>query len=145
MDAADAKSLNGTGKVGPGQALYVKDPKTDREYLVDGKGNLFWLGGPSVGDAATMQQLRSAVIGGTAKAQPVSQEWLRTLNARGIISFPKVNTVSPWKKFWKRSPLRVSPAERAQLREMNALDYQLYDRLLARRASLMPSPEARTA
>ncbi|MFJ9121639.1 type VII secretion protein EccB [Streptomyces sp. NPDC102394] len=90
MDADDAKTLNGTGKVGPGQALYVKDPKTDREYLVDGKGNLFWLGGPTVGDAATMQQLRSAVIGSTAEAQPVSQEWLRTLNPRGVIAFPKV-------------------------------------------------------
>jgi len=62
-----------------------------------------------------------------------------------ITSLPKANAVSPWRKFWKRSSLRVSPAERAQLREMNALDYQLYDRLLARRASLMPSPEARTA
>jgi len=57
-----------------------------------------------------------------------------------ITSLPKANAVSPWKKFWKRSYLRVSPAERAQLREMNALDYQLCDRLLAHRAVRSSSP-----
>ncbi|MGP4013835.1 type VII secretion protein EccB [Streptomyces sp. 4N124] len=88
LDSDDAKSL--AGKVDPREALYVKDPKTDQEYLVDGKGNRFLLGGPSGLDETTMEQLRAAVIGTTSEPQPVSQEWLRTLNEGGVITFPTV-------------------------------------------------------
>lgn len=92
FDADDAKSLQNSGKVDPLEALYVKDTKTSREYLVDGKGNRFLLGGESGLDAASMEQLRTAVIGSstTAKPQPVSQEWLSTLNPGQDIVFPTV-------------------------------------------------------
>jgi type VII secretion protein EccB len=92
LDADDAKSLGGAGKVDPREALYVVDSKTGLEYLVDGKGNKFLLGGKSGLDDTTMEQLRAAVIGNstTAKPQPVSQEWLKTLNDGGDITFPTV-------------------------------------------------------
>ncbi|KUO14618.1 type VII secretion protein EccB [Streptomyces dysideae] len=93
LDADDAKSLGNAGKVDPREALYVIDPRTEREYLVDGKGNAFLLGAPSGLDDTTMEQLRAAVIGTTAEPQPVSQEWLRTLNEGGIIGFPDVPSV----------------------------------------------------
>ncbi|MFC8515104.1 type VII secretion protein EccB [Streptomyces sp. NPDC057257] len=90
LDADDAKTLAGPGKVDSREALYVVDKKTGREYLVDGKGNAFLLGGTTPLDDTTMQQLKSAVIGGRAEAQPVSQEWLKTLNYDGVITFPTV-------------------------------------------------------
>ncbi|WP_329532131.1 type VII secretion protein EccB [Streptomyces sp. NBC_01450] len=90
LDADDAKSLGDAGKVNGREALYVVDRKTSLEYLVDGKGNRFLLGGTSGLDDTTMAQLRSAVIGSEAEPQPVSQEWLRTLNAGGVIAFPTV-------------------------------------------------------
>ncbi|MGW1028661.1 type VII secretion protein EccB [Streptomyces sp. NPDC002577] len=93
LDAADAKSLGNAGKVDGGEALYVVDSKTSRQYLVDGKGNAFLLGGSSALDTTTMEQLRAAVIGTAAKPQPVSQEWLRTLNPGGVITFPSVPAI----------------------------------------------------
>lgn len=92
FDADDAKSLENSGKVDPREALYVVDTKTKLEYLVDGKGNRFLLGGESGLDATSMEQLRTAVIGSstTAKPQPVSQEWLNTLNKGEDIEFPTV-------------------------------------------------------
>ncbi|MFJ8363667.1 type VII secretion protein EccB [Streptomyces sp. NPDC093984] len=90
LDADDAKALGNEGKVDAREALYVIDPKTSREYLIDGKGNAFLLGGPSGLDSTTMEQLRAAVIGTTAKPQPVSQQWLHTLNEGGVITFPEV-------------------------------------------------------
>ncbi|MEU0744224.1 type VII secretion protein EccB [Streptomyces sp. NPDC006134] len=93
FDAEDAKSLGNTGKVDPREALYVVDSRTSQEYLVDGKGNRFLLGGESGIDTTTMEQLRAAVIGTTAEPQPVSQEWLRTLNEGGTITFPEVPSV----------------------------------------------------
>ncbi|MHA5051762.1 type VII secretion protein EccB [Streptomyces sp. SD15] len=92
FDAADAKSLENAGKVDSREALYVVDPKTKLEYLVDGKGNRFLLGGESGLDDTSMEQLRSAVIGSsaTAEPQPVSQEWLSTLNEGADITFPTV-------------------------------------------------------
>ncbi|MDQ0993385.1 type VII secretion protein EccB [Streptomyces sp. V3I7] len=90
LDAADAKSLEKTGKVDASQALYVTDPKTSREYLVDSKGRGFLIGGTSGLDSTTMEQLRAAVFGTSAQPQPVSQEWLHTLNPGGIITFPVI-------------------------------------------------------
>jgi hypothetical protein len=58
-----------------------------------------------------------------------------------ISSLPKANKVSAWRKVLNRSRLRISPGERAQLREMNALDYQLYNTLLHRRKAPIPSPK----
>jgi hypothetical protein len=60
-----------------------------------------------------------------------------------IRSFPKTNAVSPWRKFLKRSRLRISPGERERLREMNALDYQLYDRLLSRQGARLSAAGSR--
>ncbi|MBC9723657.1 type VII secretion protein EccB [Streptomyces sp. TRM68367] len=90
LDADDAKSLDNAGKVDPSRALYVVDNKTSQEFLVDGKGNRFLLGGETGLDTTAMAQLRAAVIGSTAKPQPVSQEWLRTLNEGGAITFPTI-------------------------------------------------------
>ncbi|WP_405589829.1 type VII secretion protein EccB [Streptomyces sp. NBC_01092] len=92
FDAEDAKSLGNSGKVDPLEALYVTDTKTERNYLVDGRGNLFLMGDESGLDDTSMEQMRSAVIGSstTAKAQPVSQEWLSTLNRGEDIVFPTV-------------------------------------------------------
>ncbi|MFF4504192.1 type VII secretion protein EccB [Streptomyces sp. NPDC001401] len=89
LDAADAKTLDNSGKVNSGQVLYVKDSKTGARYLVDSKGNRFLLGGKDLGPT-TMAQLLSAVIGQSADPQPVSQEWLATLNDAGAITFPTV-------------------------------------------------------
>ncbi|WP_210592852.1 type VII secretion protein EccB [Streptomyces sp. GESEQ-35] len=92
FDAADAKSLETAGKVDPREALYVEDTKTNQEYLVDGKGNRFLMGGKSALDDTSMEQMRSAVIGSSATVdpQPVSQEWLSTLNEGTDITFPTV-------------------------------------------------------
>ncbi|MGV9248621.1 type VII secretion protein EccB [Streptomyces sp. NPDC003710] len=90
LDTDDAKTLENSGKVDAHEALYVVDSKTSREYLVDGKGNAFQLGGPSGLDSTTMEQLRAAVIGTAARPQPVSQQWLHTLNEGGVITFPTV-------------------------------------------------------
>jgi type VII secretion protein EccB len=90
LDAGDAKTLDNAGKVDPREALYVVDSKTKLEYLVDGKGNRFLLGGTSGLDKTTMEQLRAAVIGTGMSPQPVSTEWLQTLNSGGAITFPPV-------------------------------------------------------
>jgi type VII secretion protein EccB len=90
LDTADAKSVDNAGKVDAHEALYVVDPKTSREYLVDGKGNAFLLGGTAGLDNTTMEQLRAAVIGTTARPQPVSEQWLSTLNMAGSITFPTI-------------------------------------------------------
>ncbi|MEV8308905.1 type VII secretion protein EccB [Streptomyces flavidovirens] len=91
LDGDDAKSVNkNTGKVDAREALYVVDTRTKLEYLVDGKGNRFLLGGTSGLDVTRMAQLRAAVIGSAADPQPVSTEWLQTLNQGGVIAFPTV-------------------------------------------------------
>jgi type VII secretion protein EccB len=93
LDGDDAKSVENAGKVDGREALYVADTKTKLEYLVDGKGNAFLLGGTSGLDGTTMAQLRAAVIGTAAEPQPVSTEWLRTLNMGGVITFPIVPSI----------------------------------------------------
>ncbi|GAB2765082.1 type VII secretion protein EccB [Streptomyces bullii] len=93
FDADDAKSLSTSGKVGPSEALYVQDRESGREFLVDGRGNLFLLGNQAGLDDTTMAQLRAAVIGSRAEPQPVSRDWLRTLNEGGVITFPTVPSV----------------------------------------------------
>ncbi|MEV6948526.1 type VII secretion protein EccB [Streptomyces sp. NPDC051172] len=91
LDAGDAKTLDDSGKVDSSEALYVKDGKSGLEYLIDGKGNRFLLGGVGLGNA-NMESLRSAVIGSSSRTtpQPVSQEWLKTLNPGENITFPTV-------------------------------------------------------
>ncbi|MFJ9589841.1 type VII secretion protein EccB [Streptomyces acidicola] len=96
LDSDDAKVLKDDRRVDNREALYVIDPKTEQEYLVDGKGNAFVLGGGSSQsgqpglDNTAMEQLRAAVIGTGKTPQPVSQEWLRTLHEGGVISFPAI-------------------------------------------------------
>jgi type VII secretion protein EccB len=94
FDAEDAKLLGNAGKVDPSEVLYVVDTKTSLEYLVDSKGNRFLLGGPSGLDNTMRVQLRAAVIGtAAAEPQPVSQQWLDTLNEGGVITFPTVPSI----------------------------------------------------
>ncbi|MER6093992.1 type VII secretion protein EccB [Streptomyces bluensis] len=99
LDSGDAKVLKDSRSVDKREALYVIDPKTEQEYLVDGKGNAFVLGGGSSQsgqsgqsglDGTAMEQLRAAVIGTGKTPQPVSQEWLRTLHEGGVITFPTI-------------------------------------------------------
>ncbi|MBT2529239.1 type VII secretion protein EccB [Streptomyces sp. ISL-99] len=93
LNAKDAKSVSDTGKVDAREALYVVDTKTKLEYLIDGKGNAFLLGGTSGLDDTEMEQLKAAVIGTAPEPQPVSTEWLRTFILRGAITFPTVPDV----------------------------------------------------
>ncbi|CAL9426163.1 hypothetical protein SUDANB145_01951 [Streptomyces sp. enrichment culture] len=119
LDAADAKSLDDTGKVDAREALYVVDSKTGAQYLVDGEGNRFLLGGESGLNSTTMEQLRAAVIGTSAEPQPVSQEWLSTLNDGGDITFPEVPSVG------QPTSVRGLPAEAATVgRVLRAKDAQ---------------------
>ncbi|GGZ67289.1 type VII secretion protein EccB [Streptomyces bluensis] len=96
LDSGDAKVLHDSRRVDNRKALYVIDSKTSQEYLVDGKGNAFALGGGSGQsgqsglDDTAMEQLRAAAIGTGATPQPVSQEWLRTLHEGGVITFPTI-------------------------------------------------------
>ncbi|MBT2491154.1 type VII secretion protein EccB [Streptomyces sp. ISL-96] len=90
LDSDDAKSVKDAGKVDAHEALYVVDSKTKLQYLIDGKGNAFLLGGTSGLDDTEMEQLKAAVIGTPNEPQPVSTEWLRTLTLRGAIAFPTV-------------------------------------------------------
>jgi hypothetical protein len=50
-----------------------------------------------------------------------------------IDSLAQANKARAWRKllYWPR--LRISASQRAELQEMNALDYELYNRLLSRR------------
>ncbi|GAA2967626.1 type VII secretion protein EccB [Streptomyces enissocaesilis] len=94
FDDDDAKSVRKTaGKVDAREALYVVDARTRIEYLVDGEGNVFQLGGTPRLDDTTMEQLRAAVIGTAAEPQPVSTEWLQTLNPGGVITFPTMPSI----------------------------------------------------
>ncbi|WP_274562558.1 type VII secretion protein EccB [Streptomyces spiramyceticus] len=93
LDGEDAKSVENKGKVDEREALYVVDTKTKLEYLVDGKGNAFLLGDTTGLDGTTMEQLRAAVIGVQADPQPVSTEWLQTLNLGEAITFPTVPSI----------------------------------------------------
>ncbi|WP_030896578.1 type VII secretion protein EccB [Streptomyces sp. NRRL S-474] len=93
FDSEDATSLANSGKVNHREALYVVERETGREFLVDGKGNLFLLGDQEGLDQVTMAQLRAAVVGSRAQAQPVSREWLRTFNEGGVITFPTVPSI----------------------------------------------------
>ncbi|OEJ24721.1 type VII secretion protein EccB [Streptomyces agglomeratus] len=95
LDGDDAKSVGNPGKVDAHEALYVVDTRTKLEYLIDGKGSAFVLGGTSgLGGTRTedtrMEQLRAAVFGTKADPQPVSTQWIQTLNRGGVIAFPTV-------------------------------------------------------
>ncbi|MFD5097758.1 type VII secretion protein EccB [Streptomyces albidochromogenes] len=132
----DAKSVANAGKVDAREALYVVDTRTKLEYLVDGKGNAFVLGGTSRPDTTEMQQLRASVIGSTAKPQPVSAEWRKTLNPGGEISFPAVEAAG------EKTTLQGLPAEAATvgrvLKARDAQGYQYYVVLKDRIASVSP-------
>ncbi|MFC3575231.1 type VII secretion protein EccB [Streptomyces yaanensis] len=151
LDSDDAKSLDNAGKVDAREALYVIDSKTSREYLVDGKGNAFLLGGPSGLDGTTMEQLRAAVIGTTAEPQPVSQQWLHTLNERGVITFPTVPSIGQ-RTSVKGLPEDASTVGRV-LKAQDAQGEQYYVVLKDRIAAITPfvasllksSPSAKTA
>lgn len=119
LDAADAEALDDSGKVDAREALYVADSETGAEYLVDGEGNRFLLGGESGLSTTTMEQLRAAVIGTSAEPQQVSQEWLGTLNDGGDITFPDVPSAG------EPTSVRGLPAEAATVgRVLRAKDAQ---------------------
>lgn len=92
LNADDAKALGNAGKVDPREALYVRDSRTQVDFLVDSKGTKFQLGSPTL-EKTTMEKLRAAAIGTTAagvEPQLVSSEWLSTLNDGGMITFPNI-------------------------------------------------------
>ncbi|MFM9373060.1 type VII secretion protein EccB [Streptomyces sp. Da 82-17] len=91
LDAEDAKSVKDKGKVDSGEVLYVEEPKTKLRFLVDGEGRVFRLGTNAVNaDPALRTNLLAATIGGKNEPQPVSPEWLKTLDDSGTISFPTI-------------------------------------------------------
>ncbi|GGX34563.1 type VII secretion protein EccB [Streptomyces chryseus] len=136
LDEEDAKSVGGTGKVDAREVLYVVDTRTRAEYLVDGKGNAFVLGGSAGLNDTEMQQLRASVVGSTAKPQPVSTEWVRTLNPGGEISFPTVEGIG------ERTTLQQLPAEATTvgrvLKAEEAQGHQYYVVLKDRIALISP-------
>ncbi|MEU1854071.1 type VII secretion protein EccB [Streptomyces sp. NPDC019990] len=119
FNTKDAASLANAGRVDHREALYVVERETGREFLVDGKGNLFLLGDQAGLDRTTMAQLRAAVIGSRAEAQPVSREWLRTFNEGGVITFPTVPSIG------QPTSVRGLPAEASTVgRVLKAEDAQ---------------------
>ncbi|WP_225846548.1 type VII secretion protein EccB [Streptomyces sp. HPF1205] len=73
------------------QVLYVKDAADNSEYLVDADGTRFPLGDPQHKDPARMAQLRSTLFGQGAQPQPVTKEWLKSLNPGSPIWFPALD------------------------------------------------------
>ncbi|MDI3388316.1 type VII secretion protein EccB [Streptomyces sp. B-S-A8] len=94
LDKEDAKAVSGKGKVDSGEVLYVEEPKTKLRFLVDGEGRVFRLGTNAVNADPTLRNtLLAATIGSKNKPQPVSPEWLKTLDDSGTISFPEIPDV----------------------------------------------------
>ncbi|MDG4856945.1 type VII secretion protein EccB [Streptomyces sp. T-3] len=97
LDDEDAKSVAGAGKVGGDEVLYVNEPTTDTDFLIDSKGTQFAVGGPRVELSKTekvaAEKLRATVIGSQNTPQKVSKEWLATLNPGEPITFPTVPSI----------------------------------------------------
>ncbi|MGW0733535.1 type VII secretion protein EccB [Streptomyces sp. NPDC002851] len=94
FDKEESAAVRDAGKVNRGEALYVMEPGSKLEFLIDDKGNAFRLGSKEVfANKTEMQQLRLATVGQGATPQPVSKQWLQSLNDGGTISFPAVQGV----------------------------------------------------
>ncbi|MFB9366919.1 type VII secretion protein EccB [Kitasatospora sp. NPDC001664] len=109
----DAAALRDPARMlGPGQMMYVQGPKQGTypgsKYLVDNKGSLHFLGGPS----ATAQQrsaMEDGLFGSNADPQQVTQEWLDTLDKGGAVEFKRPDEFDTKKN--QRSQLPLSNAE----------------------------------
>ncbi|WP_327688223.1 type VII secretion protein EccB [Streptomyces tubercidicus] len=74
LGGKDKEAVEGRGKLGPSQALFVEDPQ-HKKWLVDSEGKAFEFYG---GSEAVNNTLRR-IIFRSAKPQPVSQEFMDTL------------------------------------------------------------------
>ncbi|WP_327353062.1 type VII secretion protein EccB [Streptomyces sp. NBC_01304] len=97
LDDEDAKSVAGRGKVGGSEVLYVNEPTTETDFLIDSKGNRLAIGGPKVkltkDEKTTAAKLKATAIGSQNIPQQVSKEWLATLNEGQAITFPTVPSI----------------------------------------------------
>ncbi|MGI5445828.1 type VII secretion protein EccB [Streptomyces sp. CA-243310] len=83
----EAGRVEGPGKVTGGQLLYVRNTGGAKErYLVDAGGTKYRFpeGGPDAGTLTT------ALVGTGAVPQPVTEQWLATLNPGDDLAFPQL-------------------------------------------------------
>ena len=81
MAGKDDAVLQGKGRLGKGEALYVEGPaekgKEPQRYIVDGNGTKLLLQGKNANDRGLLTKL---VLKNPGQPQKVSQEWLDKLN-----------------------------------------------------------------
>jgi type VII secretion protein EccB len=86
----EATAARGRMRLTGNQVLYVRNNSDDSEYLVDRDGTRFPLGDPRHKDPEHLAQLRGTLFGQGAQPQPVTKEWLKSLNPGSPIWFPDI-------------------------------------------------------
>ncbi|MFC7218318.1 type VII secretion protein EccB [Streptomyces polyrhachis] len=86
LDAADARRVEGRGRLTGGQVLYVQGPD-NKHYLVDRTGTKY----PFAGGGPDLGPLLLPLVGSGTQPQRVSHEWLATLHPGDAIRFPRVD------------------------------------------------------
>ncbi|HEY1157212.1 MAG TPA: type VII secretion protein EccB, partial [Arthrobacter sp.] len=89
----DADELHNPARMlGPGQMMYVQGPKQGAnpgsKYLIDNKGYLHYLGGPSATDKQR-SAMEDGLFGSNADPQQVTQDWLDTLEKGNAVEFKR--------------------------------------------------------
>ncbi|MFJ8046340.1 type VII secretion protein EccB [Kitasatospora sp. NPDC096147] len=89
----DAEALRDPARMlGPGQMMYVQGPKQGTnpgsKYLIDNKGYLHYLGGPSATDRQR-SAMEDGLFGSNADPQQVTQEWLDTLEKGNAVEYKR--------------------------------------------------------
>lgn len=91
MAGKDDAVLQGKGRLGNGEALYVEGPpekgKEPQRYIVDGNGTKLLLHGQNTNDRDLLTKL---VLKNPGQPQKVSQEWLDKLNTGDPLQFPSL-------------------------------------------------------
>jgi ESX secretion system ATPase EccB len=93
MAGKDDAVLQGKGRLGNGEALYVEGPPEKpgdepKRYIVDGNGTKLLLQGKNANDRDLLTKL---VLKNPGQPQKVSQEWLDKLNTGDPLQFPTLN------------------------------------------------------
>ncbi|MCU4750088.1 MULTISPECIES: type VII secretion protein EccB [unclassified Streptomyces] len=88
----DADRVEGGQRLRDGQVLYVASTRDQARYLVDGTGTKYLIGGPDWADMAEdeTELLHRSLVGSEHDPQPVTEEWLATLNEGSPIVFPQL-------------------------------------------------------
>lgn len=91
----DADRVEGRQRLRDGQVLYVASTRDQASYLVDEAGTKYLIGGPDweqlPGDETEL--LHRSLVGSEQQPQPVTEEWLATLNDGEPIVFPELEGV----------------------------------------------------